>query len=39
VETFRLEDGEQYERVNFVMMRGPRRLQVELQPVGAQTVH
>jgi beta-dihydromenaquinone-9 omega-hydroxylase len=39
VETFRLEDGEQYERVNFVMMRGPRRLQVELQPVGAQAVH
>jgi cytochrome P450 len=39
VESFQLQPGEGYERVNFVMMRGPRHLNVEFQPVGAPAVH
>ena len=39
VETLQLEDGQGYERVNFVMMRGPRSLKVAFQPVAAPVAH
>ncbi|MEW6474461.1 MAG: cytochrome P450 [Actinomycetota bacterium] len=39
VETFQLDEGQGYERVKFVMMRGPRRLNVEFQTVTAPVAH
>ena len=39
VETFQLGEGQGYERVKFVMMRGPRCLNVEFQPAAVRSAH